>query len=77
MHEHVEPKPCDHEFSFCQKCDVVFCKKCKGEWKRAMKHAHDVLRAMENQLKQMPLKNPYGYNEPQPYVIGKKSVQCH
>jgi hypothetical protein len=33
MHEHKE---CDHVFEFCQHCDVVYCEKCTGEWKKEM-----------------------------------------
>jgi len=37
MHEHpvpAVPKPCDHTFNYCKKCDVVYCEKCKSEWVR-------------------------------------------
>jgi hypothetical protein len=30
MHNHEE---CNHELKHCSKCDVVFCEKCKKEWK--------------------------------------------
>lgn len=33
MHEHIEPKDCEHEFKYCKKCDVVYCDKCQKEWK--------------------------------------------
>jgi hypothetical protein len=29
MHKHCE---CDHELTYCPKCDVVMCKKCGREW---------------------------------------------
>ncbi len=29
MHEHNE---CEHTLKYCQKCDVVYCTKCKHEW---------------------------------------------
>ena len=29
MHEH---KACNHKFSYCAKCDVVYCAKCHKEW---------------------------------------------
>lgn len=80
MHEHEAPKQvCEHKYLLCQKCDVVYCESCKGEWKRVMKTAHEVLKAMEKQLEQEPLKNPYEYpyEKPQPYWNGKKSAQCH
>lgn len=32
MHEHPEKK-CAHTLKFCEHCDVVFCQKCKREWK--------------------------------------------
>lgn len=32
MHEHIE---CKHkELTHCTKCDVVYCKECKAEWKK-------------------------------------------
>jgi hypothetical protein len=34
MHEHEN---CDHVFEFCQHCDVVYCEKCGGEWKKVDK----------------------------------------
>ena len=35
MHEHPEKAPCVHELQHCAHCDVVFCPKCKREWKAA------------------------------------------
>jgi hypothetical protein len=29
MHEHCH---CDHDLKYCEKCKVVFCKKCGQEW---------------------------------------------
>jgi hypothetical protein len=31
MHNHTE---CDHELKYCKQCDVVYCEKCGGEWKK-------------------------------------------
>lgn len=31
MHDHT---PCIHKFKFCEKCDEVYCDKCKTEWTR-------------------------------------------
>ncbi len=33
MHEHVDLS-CDHVLKFCKKCDIVYCEKCRLEWKR-------------------------------------------
>lgn len=32
MHEHTE---CSHDLKFCYKCDVVYCEKCKSEWRKS------------------------------------------
>jgi hypothetical protein len=34
MHEHNPPAVCAHELRHCAHCDVVFCEKCKHEWKK-------------------------------------------
>ena len=31
MHNHEK---CVHEIKFCANCDVVYCEKCKDEWKK-------------------------------------------
>lgn len=31
MHEHS--RDCKHELKFCEHCNVVYCVKCKTEWK--------------------------------------------
>ena len=31
MHNHDK---CKHELKYCDKCDVVYCEKCKKEWGR-------------------------------------------
>jgi hypothetical protein len=33
MHDHIEPKDCNHELQYCKKCDVVYCEVCGKEWK--------------------------------------------
>jgi hypothetical protein len=33
MHEHLPPTICAHELKHCSHCDVVYCEKCKHEWK--------------------------------------------
>lgn len=37
MHEHIKPKQCKHELKHCAHCDVVYCEKCKKEWKETGK----------------------------------------
>lgn len=34
MHEHEPPAICAHELKFCVHCNVVYCEKCKQEWKQ-------------------------------------------
>jgi len=34
MHEHLPPTICAHELKHCSHCDVVYCEKCKREWKQ-------------------------------------------
>ncbi|GAG40375.1 unnamed protein product, partial [marine sediment metagenome] len=34
MHEHIDQKECEHILKYCKKCDVVYCEKCKSEWKK-------------------------------------------
>ena len=31
MHEHNN---CEHELKYCRVCDVVYCEKCRREWKK-------------------------------------------
>lgn len=31
MHNHSK---CEHKLEFCKVCDVVYCNKCKEEWKK-------------------------------------------
>ncbi len=31
LHDHHNH--CEHELKYCEKCDVVYCKKCSKEWK--------------------------------------------
>lgn len=33
MHEHSY-LGCEHELKHCKHCDVVYCEKCKREWKQ-------------------------------------------
>lgn len=30
MHEHND---CEHKLEYCKICDIVYCKKCKKEWR--------------------------------------------
>lgn len=57
MHEHNE---CEHLFDYCKSCDVVYCEKCKTEWKK--------------QVMQVSYpKNPL--DERSPYVISVGGVE--
>ena len=56
LHEHPKPEPCAHELKYCAHCDVVFCEKCKREWKQEQFDKYrDLLRkAQESQPRQWP-----------------------
>ena len=34
MEHNSHPTKCKHELEYCEQCNVVFCKKCKEEWKK-------------------------------------------
>lgn len=36
MTHNSHPQKCKHELEYCEQCNVVFCKKCKEEWKKEM-----------------------------------------
>lgn len=42
MHEHPKPVACEHELKHCAECNVVFCPKCKAEWRAHAPRKDDI-----------------------------------
>jgi len=59
MHEHIEPKDCEHELQYCKKCDVVYCEKCKKEWKAETVYIYSGITSMD--IITTPNPNKYWY----------------
>jgi hypothetical protein len=68
MHEHPE-RSCEHTLKHCAHCDVVFCEKCKREWKQPkvdMSGLRDYFQQQEPPRKWPAPQQPYFLERPIP-----------